>query len=168
MTPDRAKTVCDFLVSTMELEVPITVAVFAAVPEHRLDYAPDPKSKTALQLLRHLTLEDEWFLKSIADGNFGQMPDESAACGIMTPEDAVTEYNRRIPAALKRLAALDGDTLAKEMDFFGFMKMPAAGFMGLTLRHSIHHRGQLSAYLRAMGAKVPGIYGPSADSMVAV
>jgi uncharacterized damage-inducible protein DinB len=35
----------------------------------------------------------------------------------------------------------------------------------MMLRHSAHHRGQLSAYLRAMGGKVPSIYGPSADTM---
>ena len=168
MTPERAKTVSDFLVHTMEAEVPVTAGVFAAVPGDRLDYTPHPKSKTALQLLRHLTLEDEWFLKSVADGSFGPMPDESDACGIMTPDDAVREYKRRIPAVLQQISALPGDALAKEMDFFGFMQMPAAGFVSLTLRHSIHHRGQLSAYLRAMGAKVPGIYGPSADTVVAV
>jgi hypothetical protein len=35
------------------------------------------------------------------------------------------------------------------------------------IKHSVHHRGQLSTYLRAMGGKVPGIYGPSADTQVA-
>jgi uncharacterized damage-inducible protein DinB len=34
----------------------------------------------------------------------------------------------------------------------------------LMCSHSVHHRGQLSAYLRPMGAKVPGIYGPSGDT----
>jgi uncharacterized damage-inducible protein DinB len=36
-------------------------------------------------------------------------------------------------------------------------------YLNLSLKHSVHHRGQLSAYLRPMGAKVPSIYGPSAD-----
>ena len=44
------------------------------------------------------------------------------------------------------------------------MKMPAVTFLSLNVRHSVHHRGQLSSYLRPMGAKVPGIYGPSGDS----
>jgi uncharacterized damage-inducible protein DinB len=44
------------------------------------------------------------------------------------------------------------------------LKMPAVEFLSLTLRHSAHHRGQLSAYLRAMGGKVPPIYGPTADT----
>jgi uncharacterized damage-inducible protein DinB len=44
------------------------------------------------------------------------------------------------------------------------MKMPRAQFIGFANNHSMHHRGQLAAYLRAMGSKVPNIYGPSADA----
>ena len=163
MTPDSARQIAQFLVSTIEAEIPITTAVFAAVPVDGLHYRPHPASKSGLELLRHLTLEDEWFLNCIADGQFGPFPEESDACGIMTPGDAVAEYNRRLPAALLRIQAMSGDELVRELDFFGAMKMPAVSFLSLMLRHSIHHRGQLSAYLRSMGAKVPGIYGPSAD-----
>lgn len=41
--------------------------------------------------------------------------------------------------------------------------MPAASFPGMANNHGVHHRGQLAAYLRAMGSKVPAIYGGSAD-----
>jgi uncharacterized damage-inducible protein DinB len=44
------------------------------------------------------------------------------------------------------------------------MNWPAVQFIGFANNHSIHHRGQLAAYLRAMGSKVPNIYGPSADA----
>jgi uncharacterized damage-inducible protein DinB len=46
----------------------------------------------------------------------------------------------------------------------GYWQLPAVQFLSLAVKHSVHHRGQLSAYLRAMGGKVPGIYGPSADT----
>ena len=46
----------------------------------------------------------------------------------------------------------------------GMIKAPGLNFLALALKHSIHHRGQLSTYLRPMGGKVPGIYGPSADT----
>ena len=167
MTPDSARQIAQFLVANVEAEIPITTGVFAAVPVDHLGYRPHPASKSALELLRHLTLEDEWFLNCIADGAFGAFPDESDACGIMTPADAIAEYKRRLPAAVQRIRALPGDALTRELDFFGAMKMPAVSFLSLMLRHSIHHRGQLSAYLRSMGAKVPGIYGPSADVSLA-
>jgi uncharacterized damage-inducible protein DinB len=167
MIPDAAQQIARFLVSNIEAEIAITTNVFAAVPPDRTDYRPHPMSKSAMELLRHLTLEDEWFLSAIVDGSFGPFPDESDACGIMTPADAVADYQRRIPPALKRVAAMSGDALAREMDMLGFIKMPAIGFLSLMMRHTVHHRGQLSAYLRSMGAKVPGIYGPSADTVAA-
>ena len=167
MTPDSAQHIARFLVANIQAEIPITTGVFAAVPADGLAYRPHEKSKSALELLRHLALEDEWFLNCIADGAFGPFPDHSDACGILTPADAVARYQQRLPAALERVAALSGDELTRQIDFFGAMKMPAVGFLSLMMRHSIHHRGQLSAYLRSMGAKVPGIYGPSADLEVA-
>ena len=45
------------------------------------------------------------------------------------------------------------------------MQMSRAAWIGFANNHSVHHRGQLSAYLRAMGSKVPDIYGPSADAI---
>jgi uncharacterized damage-inducible protein DinB len=42
--------------------------------------------------------------------------------------------------------------------------MPAVNFVSMAVKHSVHHRAQLSTYLRPMGGKVPGIYGPTADT----
>jgi len=49
------------------------------------------------------------------------------------------------------------------VDFRGMFQKPAVTFLITGLHHTIHHRGQLSSYLRAMGAKVPSIYGESYD-----
>jgi hypothetical protein len=57
-----------------------TLRVINAVPTDHLDYRPDGKSKTALGLVRHIVLEDEWLLNSIADGAFTPPPDDSDAC----------------------------------------------------------------------------------------
>ena len=62
------------------------------------------------------------------------------------------------------LAALPAEALVKVIDFRGVFKLPAVNFLEFGMRHSIHHRGQLSMYLRPMGAKVPSIYGESYDS----
>jgi uncharacterized damage-inducible protein DinB len=50
------------------------------------------------------------------------------------------------------------------IDFYGIRQIPALGFVQLGIIHTIHHRGQLSTYLRPMGAKVPSIYGESYDA----
>ena len=166
MSPQEAKVIAEFLLSNLEHEIKTTAGVFASVPAGNLGYQPESKSKTALGLLRHVTLEDEWILNAVADGKFGPMPDDSDACGILTPERAVACYNERIPAALARVRALSGEALLQPVDFFGTI-LPAVVVLSIMLRHSIHHRGQLSTYIRPMGGKVPGIYGPSADTMPA-
>jgi uncharacterized damage-inducible protein DinB len=163
MTPAQARTVADFLVSTFESEIPLTLNVFKAVPPDRLDYAPDALSKTALGLVRHITLEDEWLLKGVADGHFVSWVDQTDACGLMNPADAVAAYQQRVPAVLARVKTLPDTDLLREVDMMGALKLPAVTFLSVALRHSCHHRGQLTAYLRAMGGKVPSIYGPSAD-----
>jgi uncharacterized damage-inducible protein DinB len=160
----EAKAIAHFLLAEMANEASTTTRLFGAVPGGRLDYKPDATSKTALALLRHIALEDEWLLAAIANGQFVPPPDDSDACGIMTPQDAIARYNEKIPPVLERVKALSGEDLVRQIDMLGFLQMPAVQFLSLALKHSVHHRGQLSSYLRAMGGKVPGIYGPSADT----
>jgi uncharacterized damage-inducible protein DinB len=164
MNSDQTKTVADFLIADFENEMQTTLRVIEAVPGGHLDYRPDSKSKTALGLVRHLALEDEWLLNCIANGEFTPPPDDSDACGIMNPADAVARYKEKVPVALKRVRALPGDKLATVIDMFGVIQAPGVNFLAITVKHSVHHRGQLSSYLRAMGGRVPGIYGPTADT----
>ena len=164
MNPNQAKTVADFLIADLENEMQTTLRVLGAVPNAHFDYRPDAKSKTALGLVRHITLEDEWLLNCIADGAFTPPPDDSDACGIMNPADAVARYQEKVPAALNRVRALPAEKLINVIDLFGLMQMPGINFLSMAAKHSVHHRGQLSTYLRPMGGKIPGIYGPSADT----
>ena len=164
MDPNQAKIVADFLLADFENEMQTTMRVLAAVPTDGLGYQPDSKSKTSLGLVRHITLEDEWLLNCIANGEFTTPPDDSDECGIMSPADAVARYQERVPAAVARVRALSADKLASTLDLMGMIQMPAVNFVALTTKHSVHHRGQLSTYLRPTGGKIPGIYGPSADT----
>jgi uncharacterized damage-inducible protein DinB len=164
MDSKEAKTVADFLIADFEREMQTTLRVIEAVPSSHLDYLPDSKAKTGLGLVRHITLEDEWLLNGVANGAFTPPPDGSDACGIMNPARAVARYKEKVPAALDRVRAMSGEQLTSILDLFGMIQAPGINFLALALKHSIHHRGQLSTYLRPMGSKVPGIYGPSADT----
>ena len=73
----------------------------------------------------------------------------------------LTDYGSNY-AFVERVLAMDPAKLAAVVDFFG-MKMPNAHFLVWQATHNAHHRGQLSTYLRPMGAKVPSIYGGSFD-----
>jgi uncharacterized damage-inducible protein DinB len=167
MDSKSATIIADFLIADFQNEILTTERVLEAVPSSRLDYQPDGKSKTGLGLIRHLALEDAWLLNCIADGLFTPPPDDSNACGIMTPADAVACYKQNVSAALDRVRALSGEDLTLVIDLFGMVQMPRVNFLAMALKHSVHHRGQLSTYLRAMGGAVPGIYGPTADTQSA-
>jgi uncharacterized damage-inducible protein DinB len=166
MNPENAKAVAEALAGLWQGELPATVRVLSAVSEAGRDYKPHPKSRTAWELATHLATGDVWFLDCIAAGAFAFDPAKAKEneARFRTVADVVAFYEKTIPAKLAQLKDLPGEKLAEPVDFFGMMKMPRAQFIGFATNHSMHHRGQLSAYLRAMGCKVPDIYGPSADS----
>ena len=82
---------------------------------------------------------------------------------IKTPADVLKWYDENHAKATSQFAQFKADSLTRPIEFFGIFTFPALFYAGLMCGHSIHHRGQLSSYLRPMGGKVPSIYGPSAD-----
>jgi uncharacterized damage-inducible protein DinB len=166
MNAEQATAVADALTRLWEGEVSATAHVLEAVKDDNRDYKPDPKSRTAWNLATHLATADVWFIDSIAKGRFDFDPAaaKQAESQFSTATSVADFYRKTVPAKLAALRALPGETLAEPIDFFGLMKMPRAQFIGFANNHSVHHRGQLAAYLRAMGSKVPNIYGPSADA----
>jgi uncharacterized damage-inducible protein DinB len=166
MTADQAKTAADLMAAVWEGEFPATCQVLAAVDDGNRDYRPDAKSRTAWQLATHLATADVWFIESITKGAFAFNPEEAkkAEAQFTTVADLVEFYKKSFPEKLNALRALPADKMTDNIDFFGVFNWPRARWIGFANNHSIHHRGQLAAYLRAMGSKVPNIYGPSADA----
>lgn len=165
MNAEQARFLIEYFVNMMNDEGKTTARVIAAVPDDRRDYKPDEKSRTAWDLATHLALGDIWFAQSIIDGSFNFDPEaEKRQVEKFTSiADLVAHYKREYPAKLAELKALPGERLTKVVDFFGMFQWPNAAYIGFANNHSIHHRGQLASYLRAMGSKVPAIYGGSAD-----
>ncbi len=87
---------------------------------------------------------------------------------IKTPADVLKWDDENFSKSVAALAQLPAEKLVQNIDFFGMFNSSGVGYIGLMCSHSVHHRGQLSSYLRPMGAKVPGIYGPSGDEPVQV
>jgi uncharacterized damage-inducible protein DinB len=165
MNESQAQFLAQYLTTLWEGEFPATCKVLAAVPDAGRSYRPDDKSRTAWELATHLATGDIWFMQSILDGNFDFDPegDKKAQARFGSIAEVVKYYEGEFPAMLAKVRAMPADKLAAVVDFFGFMKMPNASYIGFANNHSMHHRGQLAAYLRAMGSKVPAIYGASAD-----
>lgn len=165
MTADHAKAIADYFAIMFDQEIKYTLKVLRAVPNDRRDYKPDEKSRTAWELVTHLVSSDLWFLDSVCDAVFVYDPavENKRTAGLNTIDEVIEFYNREYSKRIQRLRSIPGEQLAKEVDFFGATKGPSISFLGLANNHGIHHRGQLMAYLRAMGSKVPSIYGGSAD-----
>jgi uncharacterized damage-inducible protein DinB len=166
MTPENAKAAADMLATVWEGEYPATCQVLAAVKDDNRNYKPDPKSRTAWELATHLATADIWFIESIVNGAFEWNPDaaKQAESQFKNANDVAEFYKKTFPEKLKQLRALPAERLTPALSFFGVMTMPTVQYIGFANNHSVHHRGQLAAYLRAMGSKVPNIYGPSADA----
>ena len=165
MNAEQAKFLVEYFAGLWEGEVPATTKVLQNVPDERRSYKPDEKSRTAWDLATHIALGDVWFIQSIIDGNFNfdAEAEKKQAEQFKSTKDVAAFYQKEVPAKLKELRALPADRLTKVVDFFGMMQQPNVTYLGFANNHSIHHRGQLAAYLRACGSKVPSIYGGSAD-----
>ncbi|HET8924950.1 MAG TPA: DinB family protein [Candidatus Acidoferrum sp.] len=140
----------------------ITKKVLEAVPADKADFRPDPISRTANELVRHIAAADNRFLEAVINGvldtNPAMIPEN-----VKTPQQIAAWYEERFAKNFEALGKLKGEQLTKIVDFRGMFQRPAVTFVMMGLNHTIHHRGQLSSYLRCMGAKVPSLYGESYD-----
>ncbi len=159
----EAKLIAGFILAEYEHERATTRNVLEAVPAGKEDYSPDGRSMNALTLAWHIASAEKFFLDGVISGAF-QAGEPGVPDSIRSAKDVTAWYDSNLPEAIDAVKALPAESLTREIDFFGMFRATALNYLSLMLRHSVHHRGQLSAYLRPMGAKVPGIYGPSGDS----
>jgi uncharacterized damage-inducible protein DinB len=147
----------------LKTEHPVTRRVIGAIPADKVDYRPDEIVKSAIDLAWHIVTAEDRFLRAVINGVFDLTP-APRPDSIRTAEDVNRWYSERFDEDLVRLKQLSGGDLLKPIDFRGLFTFPAVTYVQIGLNHSIHHRGQLSMYLRPMGAEVPSIYGESYDA----
>jgi uncharacterized damage-inducible protein DinB len=155
-------TLREFFLQRHQAEWPLILRVLKALPADHVDYKPHERSPTAAQITWTIAAEFEICLDVVTDfrGEWQDVP--------LPPfPDMLDRFERAAKALEQRVAEMDEDTWNRHSQFYFGGKMvseqPAGTFLWFCLFDAIHHRGQLSAYLRPMGGKVPGIYGPSAD-----
>ena len=164
MTPEQGRFLLhNFFLGALKTESRTTQKILAAVPADKMNYQPDSCAKTANELLRHIAVADNMFLATVINGVF----DSSAVAipeNVKTSQEVASWYEQTYGKHFEALTKLTGEQLVKIVDFRGMFQQPAVLFLQFGLVHTIHHRGQLSTYLRPMGSKVPAIYGESYDS----
>jgi uncharacterized damage-inducible protein DinB len=166
MTADQATTILHYTMPRVKVEHETTRRVIAAIPPDKADYRPDEIVKSAIDLAWHIVTAENRFLEATINGAFDLTP-VPRPDAIRTPDDVNRWYVERFDRNVARLQQLSGDQLVTIVDFRGMFQLPAVLYIQTGLSHSVHHRGQLSMYLRPMGAKVPSIYGESYDARVA-
>jgi uncharacterized damage-inducible protein DinB len=163
MTPDQAVFLLqNVYMGTLKVESRTTKKILDAVPADKCEYRPDPISKTAIELARHIAAADNRFVEAVINGVFDTNPSMIPE-NIKTPLQIAAWYEERYARNYEALSKAKASQLTKVVDFRGLFQRPAVTFLMTGLHHTIHHRGQLTSYLRSMGAKVPSIYGESYD-----
>jgi len=159
MHPDDAKLLADsLLLPTLAEEHLITKRVIEAIPFEKADYRPHALARTANELARHIVVAEKRFVDAAITGEFSRFP--ALPSQVTTPRDLVTWYSQNFSEGITLIRGVSGEQLIKNLDFIGG-EIQVVTALHFSLKHSIHHRGQLSAYLRAMGERVPSIYGQS-------
>lgn len=163
ITPEQAAFLLQYTLPTLKNEHRTTRSVIEAIPQGNADYRPDPSSKTAMELAWHIVAAEHRFLSGIAAGTFDFTPNHRPE-NVKTPAQIGQWYADSFARNVEQVSKLSGEQLIRPIDFRGMFQHPAVVYLNFTLSHTIHHRGQLSTYLRAMGGRVPAIYGESYDS----
>lgn len=144
-------------------EAPKFDSVMEALPTDRLDYRPDPRSRSAGELVTHLAREQEMLVQMMNDGKIDYR--ESAPEDFGEMRALWKESTRELG---DRLKSLDEAGWNRPVKFYSMGRLinetPTHEMLWGFLLDMIHHRGQLSTYIRPMGGKVPSIYGPSGDA----
>ena len=152
----------DFLRFRLQAEYPAFKKVLEAIPADKLDYKPHERSPDTRALVWTLAAELEACVDMAGKGRYDWKTDPPPPL-----PDMIALYDRSHRELLSRLSAMDdaGWERNGQLVVNGkvVLEQPVGEFCWFILFDSIHHRGQLSAYLRPMGSKVPAIYGPSAD-----
>ncbi|HKR08424.1 MAG TPA: DinB family protein [Gemmatimonadaceae bacterium] len=153
----------EFFLERRRAENPIFLNVMKSIPADRIDYKPHDRSPSTQQIMWTMTNE----LRSCIDA-----ATQNRAEWKTDPIPPFDELQQLFEKSLNDLTSavekMDDRSWDRVAQFYSKGKVineqPVGQFLWYILFDAIHHRGQLTAYLRPMGAKVPSIYGPSGDS----
>ncbi|MCI0489155.1 MAG: DinB family protein [Blastocatellia bacterium] len=155
----REQSARELILNFRQFEFATTMRVLKAYPEDKLDMKPAEKSRSARQLITTF-ISEEYVCRAVMQGHAPysdiprSWPDDLA--------ELLDIFNQVHDEAQGMIAQADDEELDRVVDFNGF-QVRALDVLWIELHDQIHHRGQFSVYLRLAGARVPSIYGPTAD-----
>ena len=159
--------IVDGLLPQFDHEMTTTRRVLARAPEDRFDWTPHPKSFSLGALATHVANLPAWGADALTSTDY----DIAASQPPTAPASAtalLTTFDDNVAATRSALVGKTDEELLVMWTLTrggkAIFSMPRVSVLrGFVLSHIIHHRGQLSVYLRLLDVPVPSIYGPSAD-----
>ena len=154
----------EMFIQTWEREFQTTLKILKAYPSNKVDLQPHGKCPTAKELAWRIVSEEPVLVNGAITGNFDfmNMPKPPA-----TLPEVITTYERSHREQVEKVKKMDDAAFNKMLQFMVAPKtmapMRSADILWMFMMDTIHHRGQFSIYLRMADAKVPSIYGPTAD-----
>jgi uncharacterized damage-inducible protein DinB len=144
------------------LEFATTMRVLRAYPQDKLDMRPAEKSRTAIEMVA-IFIREEYVCRGAMRGDLRKTgTPETMPEGL---NDLLEMFNHIHDEVQNTISQAGDEELNRIIDFYGY-KIRAIDALWAELHDQIHHRGQFSVYLRLVGAKVPSIYGPTADEPI--
>jgi uncharacterized damage-inducible protein DinB len=161
-------TISEMLLPEFDMEMANTRKILDCVPEDKFTWKPHEKSFTLGRLASHVAEMPNWMIFTINQENLELTPGQKPF-NAQTKAALFEAFESNIASAREALAGASDDHLGKTWSLiYGgqtVFSMPRAGVLrNMVMSHMIHHRGQLSVYLRLLDVPIPGMYGPSADT----
>ena len=148
-------------------ELAVTRRMLSRVPTEHFDWKPHPKSMTLGTLVAHLVNLLNWQLVTLTEDQFDFANPSSRAPIPSTTEESLQIFDDYAARVHEALGGIDASTLAKLWTLRNgdqvIFEQPKAAVFRTGISHIVHHRGQLSVYLRLLDVPVPPSYGPTAD-----
>ena len=155
----------DALLPELEQEMKTTRRVIERVPSEKADWKPHPKSFSLAHLTQLVATMPGWITSVVQGKNIDLS--EGPGYRNQKTESLLQQFDKHVAEARAAIAAAKDADYAKPWELtMGdkvLMSLPRGVVVRQTVNHLVHHRGQLTVYLRMLDVPVPSIYGPSAD-----
>ena len=153
------------LLHELNAEYRATKACLERIPESLFEYKPHPKSMTMGYLALLVAEIPLWIKHMVTDGEIDFVTFKHASP--KTTSELVAHFEENVKAARKALKATTDEALENDFTLKAngqvLYTSKKINDIGITINHWVHHRGQLTVYMRLNNIDVPSIYGPSAD-----
>ena len=158
----------DALIAELKYEAAQTKKILEKVPLDKASWKPHERSMSLGGLATHVAEIPHWISRVITIDDFDFLVQGSSSHVAASQEELIAIFNDKFDKAIADLETMEDESFGQiwivrrgEQVFYQLKKKVAIRSWGLN--HLIHHRGQLSVYLRLLDVPVPGMYGPSAD-----